>query len=449
VLYPLSAIDEYRTDEAKVPNNSFLIADISFNTYGKITEDTRKNDRREMIGIMPVITTAANAAYAQNLIDVQRQNVIGYETIGTITTLDVTKDLDLCDKFPKCRQLSPNIVKETDMAKLINTKTYYKYYGTVQQRVESIPEDFPIDPSEFDESGELTSQEDVRQRIAAALQSNGISISAINKISANCATFVDTDNSWDGSFNVTKKYGLSGEIVSAWAGFSYIGEYTVDGIRLMKERAEEAGESDLAAKLQAVLNKKDEVFGWHNPAGDDAIPETVSQEANTYFPTLDTMTVTPDRYIDNDTGFRFVRDNLKKIGVIVYKMFLDPSEGNKINFEPVEAYAGSLCKDDKDPNTGATTFIDTIINSQSQYINFFSNCFNTAKDKKYYRETLDMLVMQPGAAHPSEMATIEISKVRDFPKAIDLLSQAVHLDLHTDSVEEITFNIDQIEEALD
>ena len=45
-----------------------------------------------MIGIMPVITTAANAMYAQNLIDVQRQNVIGYETIGTITTLDVTKD---------------------------------------------------------------------------------------------------------------------------------------------------------------------------------------------------------------------------------------------------------------------------------------------------------------------------------------------------------------------
>ena len=133
------------------------------------------------------------------------------------------------------------------------------------------------------------------------------------------------------------------------------------------------------------------------------------------------MTVTPDRNIDGDTGFRFVRDNLKKIGVVVYKMFLDPSEGNKINFEPVEAYAGSLCKDDKDLNTGATTFIDTIINSQSQYINFFSNCFNTAKDKKYYNEELDMLVMQPGAAHPSEMATIEISRVRDFPKAIDLL----------------------------
>ena len=83
-------------------------------------------------------------------------------------------------------------------------------------------------------------------------------------------------------------------------------------------------------------------------------------------------------------------------------MFLDPSAGNKINFEPVEAFAGSLCKTDKDPNTGATPFIDTIINSQSQYINFFSNCFNTQAGKKYYNETLDIYVERPGAAHPEE-----------------------------------------------
>lgn len=126
------------------------------------------------------------------------------------------------------------------MAKLVNTKTYYKYYGTVQQRVESIPEDFPISSSEFDESGELTSSENIKQRIAVALQNGGMSISAINEISAKCATFVDTDNSWDGSFNVNKEYDDNGDIVSAWAGFSYIGEYTVDGIRLMKERAEGA-----------------------------------------------------------------------------------------------------------------------------------------------------------------------------------------------------------------
>ena len=44
-------------------------------------------------------------------------------------------------------------------------------------------------------------------------------------------------------------------------------------------------------------------------------------------------------------------------------MYMDPTEGNKISFEPVEAFAGSLGKDDKDPDTGVTTFLDTIVNS--------------------------------------------------------------------------------------
>jgi hypothetical protein len=35
-LFDLSAIDEYRTDEAKVPNNTFLIADVAFNSYNRI-----------------------------------------------------------------------------------------------------------------------------------------------------------------------------------------------------------------------------------------------------------------------------------------------------------------------------------------------------------------------------------------------------------------------------
>lgn len=90
VLYDLSAIDEFRTGEAAVGHNTFVIADIAFNTYGKIPEDRRKNEKREMVGIMPVITTAANALYAQSLIEVENENVIGFETIGEIRTLDGT-----------------------------------------------------------------------------------------------------------------------------------------------------------------------------------------------------------------------------------------------------------------------------------------------------------------------------------------------------------------------
>ena len=82
VIYDLSAIDKFRTGEAAVGNNTFVIADIAFNTYGRIPEDDRKNEKREMVGIMPVITTAANALYAQKLIDVNNENVLGFETIG-------------------------------------------------------------------------------------------------------------------------------------------------------------------------------------------------------------------------------------------------------------------------------------------------------------------------------------------------------------------------------
>jgi len=60
----LTAIDEYREDEAKVPADSFLIVDITGSKYGKITEDYRKGKKRELIGIVPVVTTAANALYA-------------------------------------------------------------------------------------------------------------------------------------------------------------------------------------------------------------------------------------------------------------------------------------------------------------------------------------------------------------------------------------------------
>jgi len=86
------------------------------------------------------------------------------------------------------------------------------------------------------------------------------------------------------------------------------------------------------------------------------LPDTVSLEANTYFPTINMFT-------DEDGELRFERTQLKKIGLVIYKMYMDPTEGNKISFEPVEAYAGSLGKDDKDPDTGVTTFLDTIVNS--------------------------------------------------------------------------------------
>jgi len=42
ITYSLQDVDEYRTDEKKVPAGSFLIVDTTGATYGKVTEDDRK-----------------------------------------------------------------------------------------------------------------------------------------------------------------------------------------------------------------------------------------------------------------------------------------------------------------------------------------------------------------------------------------------------------------------
>lgn len=94
-------------------------------------------------------------------------------------------------------------------------------------------------------------------------------------------------------------------------------------------------------------------FGWHGLNGDDSVPNTIALDAANYFPTIQPAA----------DGEGLDPEHLKDIGVVVYRAYLDPSEGNKVSVEPVEAYAGSLYKDDKDPNTGVTKFIDTIINS--------------------------------------------------------------------------------------
>ena len=92
---------------------------------------------------------------------------------------------------------------------------------------------------------------------------------------------------------------------------------------------------------------------------------TISKYAMGFFPTVN---------IAADGSFE--RDRLKNIGVVVFRGFVDAESGNKIKYEPVEAFAGSLKSDDVDPTTGVSRFIDDIVNTNSQTIELFSNCFN-------------------------------------------------------------------------
>jgi len=63
-MMDLDKVNAYLTDEEKVGSGTFMIVDKTAGTYGKIQEDDRKGKQRELLGIMPVVTTALNGLYA-------------------------------------------------------------------------------------------------------------------------------------------------------------------------------------------------------------------------------------------------------------------------------------------------------------------------------------------------------------------------------------------------
>ena len=77
---------------------------------------------------MPVVTTAANAMYAQSLIEVDKASVVGYETVGRVATLDAT---DLSETFPELSVCTSNALRASDACRLLNTKDYYEQVTSV------------------------------------------------------------------------------------------------------------------------------------------------------------------------------------------------------------------------------------------------------------------------------------------------------------------------------
>lgn len=64
---------------------------------------------------------------------------------------------------------------------------------------------------------------------------------------------------------------------------------------------------------------------------------------------------------------------LKHIGVVVLKAYRDNANSGQVGFQLLESFVGSLDRNAKDKLTGASIFIDKIVNQSSHYINIFSN----------------------------------------------------------------------------
>ena len=413
VVYDLADIDAFRTDEAKVPPNTFLVVDTTMGTYGKVTEDFRRGEERECIGIVPVVTTAANALYAQYLVDVQLSNVHNYEVLdvsklNTLVTDNAKNDgllsQDVVVPFSTSGMFVP-ITSDVNMSAYMSELTMGDYatpsaaIAYAQQTLSSQWNQQLSSIDAFYVDGSVYS-------ISATLSLSGVDslqppqITKINGIRDTLKLICDAEgqqyplNSIEDLFFAAAF--LSGQIGSAtlqatspeafvaWKNSvdnEVLSTITISELAnaVAQLYVDEFGISGTWSFTFKYLDRCDPYYESTN------VPRTQSLDAASFFPTIQPA-------LD---GEGFDPEHLKDIGVVVFKMFLDPAEGNKVSYDIVEAFAGSLNKDDKDPNTGVTKFIDTIINSQSKYINFFSNCFATQVDKDRYAEECDILLAPP------------------------------------------------------
>ena len=365
VTIDLATVDEYRTDENKVTSGTFVIVDTTGSTYGKVQEDSRKGILRENIGIVPVVTTAANAMYAQSLISLPKNHVDYvkfYEPLAGSslkTLVHVSKD---------GKQLANDGLSSIDFVKRINTEG--KWFTQTCDFTQVILSGDPID----DPIANLTSYDSSLSSFLAYGEVSAFANGEVNPENfITCGPVAVLTAQWEEVNKLPGGYlGADHDVAnpeSFNAVYSDDGKYVVgwNGVCL------------------SATKRSDSDYEVHGVDGDDSVPDTLALDAANYFSSIQPAS----------DGVGFDPEHLKDIGVVVYKTWLDPSEGNKVSFEPVEAFCGSLFKDDKDPNTGVTKFIDTIINTQSHYINFFSNCFNSTADKKWYKDECDILISMP------------------------------------------------------
>ena len=257
--YTLDKIEQFRTGERKPALNKFMIVDKTQAQYEEVPVDQfHKGNNQQLIGIVPVVTTAANALYYQKMIDVDEDDVVqlaNYEALGNIKT---TKDTDIVKGKIKWESaLDPQLSAD-------HVENAFIYAEHVRN----------------------TETDEIEPKIY-----NNMLVTGTN------------------------------------------------------------------SEFYALDNKN---------------AETMSKTAASMFPWIG----------KNDVG-EYDREYMKHIGVVVFKGFLDSEEGNKVNFKPVEAFAGTLKPGVLNSTTGKSMFIDEVINTNSKYIEFYSNCFN-GDDNNFY-----------------------------------------------------------------
>lgn len=126
-----------------------------------------------------------------------------------------------------------------------------------------------------------------------------------------------------------------------------------------------------------VLEQKDSgipfgVKGSSENLDTSAFRDSLTMRGNDYFPAL----------FFNDDGV-IDREHLKEIGIVVFKIYVDANQSSKVSYQVVESFVGSLDPNAINPSTHASTFIDRIVNTRSEYIKCFSNVVTDTNREQY------------------------------------------------------------------
>lgn len=135
----------------------------------------------------------------------------------------------------------------------------------------------------------------------------------------------------------------------------------------------------------------------------------------------------------NDIG-QLDNDYMNKIMVTIVAMKNDPNENNKINFSVVESFIGSLDKQSINVD-GATDYIGNIINSNSQYIEFYGNVDSNLADATGIYKVISQSASVYGFTSAQTAKNIKTSDIlTSLDTIFDRLSNIdeVELDLVTD-----------------
>ena len=159
---------------------------------------------------------------------------------------------------------------------------------------------------------------------------------------------------------------------------------------------------------------------------DDTLLDSISRQVAINFPII---TFASENHFDNEY--------LKSIGIVVLRAFVDPANGNKINFEVVESFVGELDPRARNPRTNATTYIGTIINQNSDYISFYSNCLPDNTAKEYYDKAAFLWIENQTAGmlgFYNDMVSKDISLENSIEKGLEIVFSKQQ-DIHKTTVD--------------